>query len=29
MERFQDILGDDTPIRAEQLSPKIFRISAA
>jgi hypothetical protein len=29
IERFQDILGDDTPIRAEQLSPKIFRISAA
>ena len=29
IERFQEILGDDTPIRAEQLSEKIFRISAA
>ena len=29
IQRFQDILGDDTPIRAEKLSEKIFRIRAA
>jgi hypothetical protein len=27
--RFQDILGDDTPIRVEPIAPRIFRISPA
>jgi hypothetical protein len=25
--RFQDILGDDTPIRVEPIAPRIFRIA--